>query len=230
MTCFFRFIPLLMAVALFSGCAASDPVWRMRALDSVRSLESDGAASLTPQGYRSLLETFEHGEAIFKVQKDEDLADLQYQLVFQKGQVLREELNRIKAAKLEAARKAAQDAEKARQEAERKRLEAEAAAAEAERKRAEAQKLADSGKGGNGHATKDKPAAGHYNVRRGESLPQIAARPEVYNDSSLWPLIYRANRDQVRDPYQLWPGQILKIPRNYSKEEAAEARRQSQRR
>ena len=54
-------------------------------------------------------------------------------------------------------------------------------------------------------------------------MPQIAARPEIYNEAGLWPLIYRANRDQVRDPYQLWPGQVLKIPRSYSREEAVEA-------
>jgi nucleoid-associated protein YgaU len=66
-----------------------------------------------------------------------------------------------------------------------------------------------------------------YTVRRGETLPQIAARTEVYNDSSLWPLIYRANRDQIRDPKQLWPGQVLKIPRHFSRDEALEAKRYS---
>ncbi len=69
----------------------------------------------------------------------------------------------------------------------------------------------------------------HYAVKKGESLPGIAGHQQVYGDSSLWPLLYRANRDQVRDPYQLYPGQILKIPRQFTKEEIAEARRQSQR-
>ena len=54
-----------------------------------------------------------------------------------------------------------------------------------------------------------------YTVRRGETLPQIAGRVEIYNDASLWPLIYRANRDQIRDPKRLWPGQVLTIPRRY---------------
>ena len=54
-----------------------------------------------------------------------------------------------------------------------------------------------------------------YTVRRGETLPQIAGRTEIYNDATLWPLIYRANRDQIRDPKQLWPGQVLTIPRRY---------------
>jgi nucleoid-associated protein YgaU len=73
-----------------------------------------------------------------------------------------------------------------------------------------------------------QPAA--YTVRRGETLPQIAARSEIYNDSTLWPLIYRANRDQIRDPKQLWPGQVLRIPRHFSRDDALEAKRFSNRR
>ncbi len=66
-----------------------------------------------------------------------------------------------------------------------------------------------------------------YTVRRGETLPQISARTEIYNDSTLWPIIYRANRDQIRDPKRLWPGQVFVIPRNYTRDEAVEARRYS---
>jgi nucleoid-associated protein YgaU len=63
---------------------------------------------------------------------------------------------------------------------------------------------------------------------RGETLPQIAAQSDVYNDLTVWPLLYRANRDQIRDPGHIWPGQVLRIPRNLSREEIAEARRYSQ--
>jgi nucleoid-associated protein YgaU len=68
----------------------------------------------------------------------------------------------------------------------------------------------------------------HHTVKRGETLPQIAALAEVYNDHTLWPLLYRANRDQIRDPRQIWPGQVLRIPRGMTREEIAEARRYSQ--
>jgi nucleoid-associated protein YgaU len=64
-----------------------------------------------------------------------------------------------------------------------------------------------------------------YTVRRGETLPQIAAQPEIYGDAQLWPLIYRANRDQIRNPRVVWPGQNLKIPRNLDRADLAEARR-----
>jgi nucleoid-associated protein YgaU len=75
--------------------------------------------------------------------------------------------------------------------------------------------------------TKEQPVpqTSVYTVRRGETLPQIAARTEIYNDATLWPLIYRANRDQIRNPKQLWPGQALKIPRHFSRDEAIEAKR-----
>lgn len=68
------------------------------------------------------------------------------------------------------------------------------------------------------------PVARHT-VKRGQTLPQIAAQQEVYGDSSLWPLIYKANRDQISNPGVLWPGQILRIPRNVSKDDISEARR-----
>ena len=71
------------------------------------------------------------------------------------------------------------------------------------------------------------PVPTSYTVRRGETLPQISARTEIYNDPTLWPILYRANRDQIRDPKRLWPGQVLVIPRNFSRDEATEARRYS---
>ena len=47
-------------------------------------------------------------------------------------------------------------------------------------------------------------------VQPGESLWQIAAA--VAGDPTLWPLLYRANRDQIKDPSLLYPGQRLTIP------------------
>jgi nucleoid-associated protein YgaU len=76
--------------------------------------------------------------------------------------------------------------------------------------------------------SKERPLLAVYSVKRGESLPQIAARPEVYGESQLWPLLYRANRDQISDPRRIWPGQPLRIPRNNSSDDLAEARRFAQ--
>lgn len=66
-----------------------------------------------------------------------------------------------------------------------------------------------------------------YIVKRGDTLPGIAARHEIYNDSFLWPLIYKANRDQIKDPKVLYTGQDLKIPRDVSMDDIIQARREA---
>jgi nucleoid-associated protein YgaU len=50
-----------------------------------------------------------------------------------------------------------------------------------------------------------------HEVRPGETLTRIAAL--TLGDAALWPALYRANRDQIRDPARLYPGQKLAIPR-----------------
>jgi len=66
-----------------------------------------------------------------------------------------------------------------------------------------------------------------YIVKRGDTLPGIAAKHDIYNDSFLWPLIYKANRDQIKDPKSLYTGQDLKIPRDVSMEDIIQARREA---
>jgi hypothetical protein len=43
----------------------------------------------------------------------------------------------------------------------------------------------------------------------------------------MWPLIYKANRDQIKDPKDLYAGQDLKIPREMTTDEIVEARREA---
>lgn len=52
-----------------------------------------------------------------------------------------------------------------------------------------------------------------YKVGKGETLSEIAARPEVYGDSKKWPEIYNANKEKLKSPDRIFPGQVLKIPR-----------------
>jgi nucleoid-associated protein YgaU len=66
-----------------------------------------------------------------------------------------------------------------------------------------------------------------YTVKKGDTLPSVAARHDIYNDSFMWPLIYKANRDQIKDPKVLYGGQELKIPRDMSLEEIIQARREA---
>ena len=66
-----------------------------------------------------------------------------------------------------------------------------------------------------------------YVVKKGDNLPNISAKHDIYNDSFMWPLIYKANRDQIKDPKVLYGGQELKIPRDVSLEDIIQARREA---
>ncbi len=71
------------------------------------------------------------------------------------------------------------------------------------------------------------PPLSSYTVEAGETLWTIAAQPRVYDDPLLWPLLYKANRDQIRDPRQVYSGQVLSIPRDLSLTEIEEARQKA---
>lgn len=56
-----------------------------------------------------------------------------------------------------------------------------------------------------------RAASRTFTVERGQTLSGIAARPEVYGNSLLWPLIWAANKATVPDPNRLRAGQQLII-------------------
>lgn len=196
----------------------------------VDELSGQGAPVTFPQAFNNVVETFEHGEAVLHVQHDDKEADTYYLLAFQKGEVLKAELklHNERVAEQERQKQAEQAARIEEERLMRIALEAEERLREHERLEAEkAAKAAGSNKTILNAKESAQLQSSTHTVRRGETLPQIAARNEIYNDSSLWPLIYRANRDQIRDPKQLWPGQVLKIPRHFSRNEAIDAKRYS---
>jgi nucleoid-associated protein YgaU len=50
-------------------------------------------------------------------------------------------------------------------------------------------------------------------VIKGETLWWIAEYKQVYDDPFQWPLIYKANRSQIKDPDLIYPDQVFKIER-----------------
>jgi len=69
-----------------------------------------------------------------------------------------------------------------------------------------------------------------YAVQRGDTLWGISGREQIYHNPFMWPLIYKANSQQIHDPDLIFPRQIFVIPRNYAPEEAAAAVRQAKQR
>ena len=56
----------------------------------------------------------------------------------------------------------------------------------------------------------EKTGATTYTVVSGYCLSKIAKRQ--YGDAHKWPVIFEANRDTIKDPDLIHPGQVLKIP------------------
>ena len=50
-----------------------------------------------------------------------------------------------------------------------------------------------------------------YTVREGDTLSKIARAH--YGKASEWPRVYEANRDIIKDPDLIYPGQELRLPR-----------------
>jgi len=49
-------------------------------------------------------------------------------------------------------------------------------------------------------------------VQQGDSLSKIAKRE--YGDADKWHAIYEANRDKIKDPDKIYPGEVLTLPPN----------------
>ena|SRR5919201_6071280 len=51
-----------------------------------------------------------------------------------------------------------------------------------------------------------------YTVVSGDTLSKIAKRE--YGDADKWHAIYEANRDKIKNPDLIYPGQVLTLPPN----------------
>ena len=67
-----------------------------------------------------------------------------------------------------------------------------------------------SGSSSSAGAPKDEAATRTYTVVAGDSLSKIARK--VYGDAGRWKEIFEANRDTIKNPDLIHPGQSLKIP------------------
>jgi len=69
----------------------------------------------------------------------------------------------------------------------------------------------ESGSSSTAPSTENSPNGGRtYVVTKGDSLSAIAKRE--YGDMKEWRRIYDANRDIIKDPDLIYPGQTLRLP------------------
>jgi len=78
---------------------------------------------------------------------------------------------------------------------------------------------ADAGSGGGDQGGQKMGKDDMYVVKVGDCLWCISALEEIYNNPYKWPLILKANTDQITDADLIFPGWELNIPRGYSPEE-----------
>ena len=64
--------------------------------------------------------------------------------------------------------------------------------------------------------TTTKSSDDTYNVVRGDHLWGISSKSRIYGNPYHWPLIYKANSDQIKDADLIHPGQSLTISRGSS--------------
>jgi len=216
----------LLALVLVS-CSSGLPRYRMEALNRSYAVRMHGGEQSKPEEYASIVDALEAGDR-FLLQNEVEGAERFYLLALRKAELVERqiederkqlELQRLKAD--EERREAEQ--KKALEELKRKQVEQHEKEAREARKKAERVPVKEK--------ERDvRPLPLYHTVKRGETLPQISAQPEVYGDATLWPILYRSNRDQIRDPRRIWPGQVLRIPRNIGRDDIAEARRYAQER
>lgn len=61
-------------------------------------------------------------------------------------------------------------------------------------------------------AWQEAPKEIMYTVIKGDYLWKIAKKKEHYGNGFAWPVIYKANRDKIKDPDLIYPKQVFKIP------------------
>lgn len=66
----------------------------------------------------------------------------------------------------------------------------------------------------------EEPKDISYTVVKGDHLWGIARKQEHYGNGFAWPVIYNANRDQIKNPDLIYPKQVFKVPQLTEEEKA----------
>ena len=214
-----RIFPYLLLMILV-GCSAAPQKELSLARGELARAYSAGAHQLAPAKYQDASQTLEKGEESYRL-GDYQKAEEQLPLAAFKARVAR---NAAKAARERQA--AASAPEPPLTSAPETGTTARPATKTVvlPTMPSQATKSPPKEEASNSKPASPPPPPTEHVVGEGETLWTISARKEVYADALLWPLIYKANRDQIKDPRQIYPGQVLAIPREFSLAEGEEAR------
>jgi len=213
---YYRLLGLILGLLLTAGCAQLPQVELDIVRAEVASAYAGGAKVLAPAEYEAASAA---------------LHDAEVQVARGRYAQARESLNMalLHATKSRAIAKDRAEAAEAQQRAEEIQAEREAAARKTREEAARKKKV----------LVKPRPKVRlsppkpepvlleQVRVTDGDTLFSLAARKDVYADGLLWPLIYRANRDQIKNPVQIFAGQVFDVPRDKSDQEQAAARKEA---
>jgi len=220
----FPALGILMLVALAAGSCAPRVSQRIEeARAAVEGARAAGAPTRSPEEFQVAEGSLKESQALLAAGDGANLVEADYRAAIATAMAksaltttkLSTDLEKVQtdaqAAKEEAARARA---ELDRLQPQVRTIEETARAAQARADRAEAQVA----------ELKRQVAAGsqpapslasyiRYVVKKGETLPKIAARPEIYGDASQWRRLYEANQDIIGRDHKVKTGQVLMIPR-----------------
>jgi len=214
-------VPILVMLAL-AGCAprVSEHIEESRA--ALEAARAAGAPSRAPEEFRLAEQNLKDSQALFAYGDPAGYVEADYRAAIATASAKSGITSARLAANLE---KVQAEAQAAKQEAARTRAEVDrlqtqvrsveeaARAAQARVERAESQ-TAELKR----QMPAPQPAASwatyaRYVVKQGDTLPKIAARPEIYGDTEKWPRLYEANRDIIGKDRKVKMGQVLMVPK-----------------
>ena len=62
-----------------------------------------------------------------------------------------------------------------------------------------------------------------YVVQKGDTMWGISSMGKIYQDPFQWPLLFKANRDQVEDPDVIEVGQSFDVRKDFGSDEVSDA-------
>jgi len=212
---------LVLAFSVLScGPRVSQHVIESRA--AVEAARAAGAPARSPEQFQLAEENLKESQTLTAVGDALGLLEADYRAAVAMAMAK----SAMTAAKLSAdlekvqaeAQAAKQEAVQARSQVDRmqaqvRSTEGVARAAEARAERAEAQVAELRRQAAASPPIAVVPSHVRYVVKKGDTLPKIAARPEIYGDSSQWPRLYEANRDIIGKDRKVKAGQVLVVPK-----------------